>query len=209
MSEINCDLTLTKMKNTSIYKFNKKKFLYHRFDNQNDLSNQTDSIASYSSSSSASSYNLNSPALRTIKNFIHTNTNAVSNNELSQSELFVNEMIAISIPTIINNSVSLSPSSSSSKSTPIHSTGFNTPLLKKQSIIRNKNAQSLNEFLSKTADIMIYLNLKETLNNIDFFAGFGNFILSHYRENPNLFSDQMKQFNHYRQVNIKLKFFFS
>lgn len=193
------------MKNTNSYKFNKKKFLYHRFDNQSELSNHTDSIASYSSSSSASSYNPNSPALRTIKNLIYTNN--ISQNESNQSELFVNELIAISIPATMNNSVSLSPSSSSSKSTPLHSTGFNTPIFKSQSMIRNKNEPSLDEFLSKTADIMIYLNLKETSNSMDFFDGFANFILSHYRENPNFFSEPIKQFNHYRQVIIKLIFF--
>lgn len=182
------------MKNNGMYRFNKQKYAYNRFDNQSELSN-----ASYSSFSSTSFCNIYTSGAGTIKNLIFSNNNG---NESSQNELFVNELIPISIPTTLNNSISFSPSSSSSKSTPLHSTGFNTPVLKNKSTVKN-NKHSLDEFLTKAADIMIYLNLKETSNNIDFNDGFKNFILSHYRENPNFFNDQIKKFNNFRQVNKK------
>ncbi|RNA32573.1 rhophilin-2 isoform X2 [Brachionus plicatilis] len=195
LAEINCDLTLVKMKSTNTYKFNRQKFIYNRLDCQ---SNHTDSIASYSSSSSTSLHNLNSPGSRTIKQLIYSN----NGNESSQSDLFVSELIPISIPTTINNSLSFSPSSSSSKSTPIHSAGFNTPLITNKS--RSNHMYSLDEFLTKTADIMIYVNLKETSSSVNFGEGFRNFILSHYRENPNLFDEQIKKFNFFRQSSILL-----
>lgn len=182
------------MKNNGMYRFNKQKYAYNRFDNQSELSN-----ASYSSFSSTSFCNIYTSGAGTIKNLIFSNNNG---NESSQNELFVNELIPISIPTTLNNSISFSPSSSSSKSTPLHSTCFNTPVLKNKSTVKN-NKHSLDEFLTKAADIMIYLNLKETSNNVDFNDGFKNFILSHYRENPNFFNDQIKKFNNFRQVNKK------
>lgn len=59
---------------------------------------------------------------------------------------------------------------------------------------------SLDESQTKSADIMVYINLKETLNNIDFSNGFSQFIIQHYRDNPAKYFEQMRQFNYFREV---------
>ena len=59
---------------------------------------------------------------------------------------------------------------------------------------------------ARSADIMIYLNLKETPNNLDFSSGFRNFIATHYRENANNYSEQIRQFNYFRESTIRLSY---
>ncbi|CAF0715873.1 unnamed protein product [Brachionus calyciflorus] len=209
LAELNCDLTLAKMK--SSYHFNKQKFIYNRLDSNYD-STQTDSLASSTSSSStSSSYNLNSPNNNnnnmTIKNLIFLNQfNSSTLTESCNNEIYVNEMIPIAIPAPNNHSYSISPSSSSSiKSTPAHTNGSNTPILKKNECTEESGFQfSLDEYQTKTVDIMIYLNLKETISCMDFTNGFKSFISSHYRENPNNLNEQIKQFNYFRESTIRI-----
>lgn len=62
------------------------------------------------------------------------------------------------------------------------------------------NEFSLDECQTKSADIMIYLNLKETYNKVDFTNGFSNFIAQHYRDDPIKYSEQIRQFNYFREV---------
>lgn len=50
---------------------------------------------------------------------------------------------------------------------------------------------------------MIYLNLKETNNSLDFSQGFKNFIWNHYREESGNFIEQIRQFNYFRESTIK------
>jgi hypothetical protein len=49
-------------------------------------------------------------------------------------------------------------------------------------------------------DIMIYLALKETVNKLNAEVGFKQFIKQHYQDEPNNFTDQIKQFNYFREV---------
>lgn len=53
---------------------------------------------------------------------------------------------------------------------------------------------------NRSTDLMIYLNLKETVNKIDFSDGFSQFIVQHYRDNPAKFYEQIRQFNYFREV---------
>jgi hypothetical protein len=55
----------------------------------------------------------------------------------------------------------------------------------------------------KAVDLLIYLNLKETNNNMDFSVGFRNFIWTHYREEPGNYIEQIRQFNYFRQSTIE------
>lgn len=100
-----------------------------------------------------------------------------------------------------SNSSSFSPSSSSSVSIPTNSANEQiSALVNSTSKKLNNNEQKFDETQIKSADIMIYLNLKETLNNLDFSVGFKKFIISHYREDPNNYYEQMRQFNYFREV---------
>lgn len=54
----------------------------------------------------------------------------------------------------------------------------------------------------KSTDLMIYLSLKETNNNLDYGVGFKNFLMSHYREEPCNYMEQIRQLNNYREVSI-------
>jgi hypothetical protein len=47
---------------------------------------------------------------------------------------------------------------------------------------------------------MIYLALKETVNKLNAEVGFKQFIKQHYQDEPNNFTDQIKQFNYFREV---------
>jgi len=58
----------------------------------------------------------------------------------------------------------------------------------------------------KSSDIMIYLNLKETSNTLDFSNGFKNFIATHYMENANNYNEQIRAFNYFRESTIRLSF---
>jgi hypothetical protein len=59
---------------------------------------------------------------------------------------------------------------------------------------------------SKSSDIMIYLNLKETANNLDFSNGFKNFIATHFMGLPTDYNEQIRQFNYFRESTIRLSF---
>ena len=50
---------------------------------------------------------------------------------------------------------------------------------------------------------MIYLNLKETNNNLDFAAGFKQFLWSHFGEEPGNYIEQIRQFNNFRESTIR------
>lgn len=109
----------------------------------------------------------------------------------------------------ISNSYSFSPSSSSSLSiqTPTSNSDLSTtssfngykhsihPLDK---LLESK--LTLDDNTNKYADIMIYLNLKETLSTLDFSNGFRNILLQHYREEPNNYTENINQFNFFREV---------
>ena len=53
---------------------------------------------------------------------------------------------------------------------------------------------------------MIYLNLKETCNGLDFASGFKEFIAKHYREDPCNYNEQIRQFNYFRESTIRLSY---
>ena len=53
---------------------------------------------------------------------------------------------------------------------------------------------------------MIYLNLKETYTKLDFGNGFREVIAAHYRENPANYSEQIRQFNYFRESTIRLSY---
>lgn len=65
---------------------------------------------------------------------------------------------------------------------------------------------SLDQYQTKTSDIMIYLNLKETLNNLDFKEGFKSFIANHFREDPYNYLEQIRQYNYFRESTIRLSY---
>ncbi len=54
-----------------------------------------------------------------------------------------------------------------------------------------------------TPDIMIYLPLKETINKLNFEIGFKQFIKQHFQEDPDNYTDQINQFNYFREVKKK------
>lgn len=117
---------------------------------------------------------------------------------------------------IPNVTDSFSPSSSSSSAITI--TPTETPIPSKSKSNRKLSTDcdeaskclmrsiSSHKFLfddnqEKSADLMIYLNLKETVNNVDFAVGFKNFLWKHYKEEPCNYLEQIRQFNYFREVN--------
>ena len=104
---------------------------------------------------------------------------------------------------------SFSPSSSSSSALTMTPTETPQPSKSKwqcqqlsDTLMRSISAHKFDEDHEKSADLMIYLNLKETSNNLDFTNGFASFIWSHYREDPNIYMDKIRQFNYFREVSL-------
>lgn len=87
-----------------------------------------------------------------------------------------------------NQSLSLSPSSSSS------------------SYSSNGSPPEPQSKPTSSHEIMIYLNLKETYTKLDFSKGFCQVISNHYRENPSNYSEQIRQFNYFRESTIRLSY---
>jgi len=107
-----------------------------------------------------------------------------------------------------NNNLLVSSSSCSSNSTtsPTH---INRSLVTREQPIELYTCESSTKSLvnmDKSADIMIYLNLKETLNNLDFSNGFKSFISNHYKENPNGYSENIRNLNYFRETTIRLSY---
>lgn len=205
----NIDQPLAKQ-NKQVYR---KLECFQNFENYNQFKTSTSSSSLSSPLSPISPLTNSIKAIKSVKTPIYlrqfdpvpqiTITPSQSSNE-------PNEFIPINIPshTPLNNSYSFSPSSSSTISTPTNTiNSSNTSMLNQESTkpISKSNFKqevySLDEYQTKTADIMIYLNLKETLNNMDFSEGFRNFISNHFREDPNNFLEQIRQFNYFREVN--------
>jgi hypothetical protein len=132
-----------------------------------------------------------------ISEIAHEN-NAIKSKKINEGFVAMqNEIINNS-----NNSKSFSGILNNLSLNEIDSTSINFSAFKNSlSSIVDNSLQS-----NKTADIMIYLNLKETLNKMDFSKGFKNFISLHYREDSNNYTEQIKQFNYFRDVRA---FFFS
>lgn len=61
--------------------------------------------------------------------------------------------------------------------------------------------ETINKHDNISSNIMIYLALKETINKLNFDAGFKQAIRSHYQEDANNYTEQIKQFNYFREVN--------
>lgn len=203
LAEVNCDWTMRKVKNYAI----KSKV--------DSVVSSTVIDSAFSSMSSRATSDQKSPA-------------TLSGDECVMEELVIPIQIGPkSVAT--TNSYSISPSSSCCSSS-IHSDNLRENSLAESlnqfSFTNSKSGNflvhlektlnaklrlkleedySLDEFFIKSNEIMIYLNAKETFNKLDFMTGFRNFISKHYHDDCNKYTENIKQFNLYRQVNISLE----
>ncbi len=137
----------------------------------------------------------------------------------SNEETRIQCELTTTITTESNSSDSFSPSSDSSSALTLTPIDVTSKLLEKckiedvpDTLMRSFNFEVskstkkkfiLEQNHQKSADLMIYLSLKETNNNMDFSVGFKNFIWAHYREEPCNYIEQIRQFNYFRESTIK------
>ena len=208
LAELNCDWTLYKMKSNNKQKINElnggskaTSFSSTSSTSQNSSSTFSNSPSSsvYESSISKQSSSNDSPYFKVPPNYRHLNPlPEITITSSNESKKIGSEFIPG-----YSNLHSMSPSSSSSASIVIsppqprrQSKQFVNPVKEKSDL----NRSFLEENQNKSADIMIYLNRKETTNNMDLSLGFKNFIAIHYQEEPANYSEQLRQFNYFREV---------
>ena len=205
LAELNCNWTISKMKTSSTYSSGRNQ--YHRnHDYENDsvglrapsfklpkdsVNNSiTSSTTSSASSNTNFSYSSNSPGSSNYSNLPYSSVIALSAS--TKQPIYLKQFtplpeITLTTPDYENENVM----GLVVEKTPRHSLVFDA-----ESEVKS----------SSSSDVMIYLNLKETLNTLDFSNGFKNFIRSHYTETVNTYSEQIRQFNYFRESTIRLSF---
>lgn len=172
--------------------------------------NSVNNSSSNSSSSSTSPiYTPDIMSNRNLKQIVSKTSHTTSSTFSSSSSTYsTTEPILKENSTNINNNLLVSSSSCSSNLTtsPTHVNRSLATREQTRTELCTIETSKSNVNMDKSADIMIYLNLKETLNNLDFSNGFKSFISNHYKENPNGYLENIRNFNYFRETTIRLSY---